>query len=71
MNPGMFKHRYKQTRVYKEGIFTRSAAQSVLAKTDSTKFFEHYKLTTPKSSFHYGDIHFCHTSIHVAGTLDI
>lgn len=68
MSPGMFKHRYKQTRVYKDGIFTRNAVQAVLADISASKFFEHYQLTTPKLGFHFGEPQFSHASLFIAGT---
>ena len=69
MCPETFKHRYKQTRVFREGIFTRNAVQSVLAKVSSEKFLKHYELKVPEASFTYADVHCLYNSIHIAGTL--
>ena len=67
MCPEKFKHRYKQTRVFREGIFTRNAVQSVLSQVSSEKFFQYYELKVPEASFTYGDVQCAHNSIHVAG----
>ena len=69
MCPETFKQRYKQTRVFREGIFTRNAVQNVLSKVSSEKFLKHYELKVPEVSFTYADVHCLHNSIHIAGTL--
>lgn len=69
MNPGKFKQRYRQTRVFREGIFTRSAAQSVLTGMSASDFKKFYTLKAPKCSFHYGKVECLHNSIHIAGKL--
>ncbi|XP_046459555.1 tRNA pseudouridine synthase Pus10-like isoform X2 [Daphnia pulex] len=67
MCPEKFKHRYKQTRVYREGIFTRNAAHSVLSGISSLNFKKHYTFKVPNVGTHYGVVQCSHTSIHIAG----
>jgi hypothetical protein len=67
MCPEKFKHRYNQTRVYREGIFTRNAAHSVLSGISSLNFKKHYTLKVPNVGTHYGVVQCSHTSIHIAG----
>ncbi len=69
MCPGKFKHRYRQTRVFREGIFTRSAAQSVLSGISSKDFQKFYSLKTPKFTSHYGEVQCTHASIFIAGKI--
>lgn len=69
MCPGKFKHRYRQTRVFREGIFTRSAAQSVLSVISSKDFQKSYSLKTPKFTSHYGEVQCTHASIFIAGNI--
>lgn len=67
MNPEMFKKRYKQTRVYQHGIFSRSAVQNLLSDVTAENFNKHFKLEVPNHQFAYGDVDCSHTSIHIAG----
>ncbi|KZS19858.1 putative tRNA pseudouridine synthase Pus10 [Daphnia magna] len=65
--PEKFKHRYNRTRVYREGIFTRNAAQSVLSGLSAEDFQKYYTLKLPNVSAHYGPVQCSHNSIHIAG----
>lgn len=69
MCPGKFKHRYNQTRVFRDGIFTRNAVQSVLSGISSKDFQKYYSLKTPKFNSHYGEVQCSHASIFIAGNI--
>ena len=60
--------RYKQTRVFREGIFSRSAIQTVLSTVSAEKFTKYFQLEMPEHKFSYGEVHCSHTSIHIAGS---
>jgi len=67
MYPEKFKHRYNQTRVFREGIFTRNAVQGVLSSSTAERFNPHYELKVPNVPFHYGDVQCIQNSIFIAG----
>lgn len=69
--PEKFKHRYNRTRVYREGIFTRNAAQSVLSGLSAEDFQKCYTLKLPNVSAHYGPVQCSHNSIHIAGIFNV
>jgi len=67
ISPETFMKRYKQTRVFREGIFSRSAIQTVLSTVSAEKFTKYFQLEMPEHKFSYGEVHCSHTSIHIAG----
>lgn len=71
MCPEKFKHRYKQTKIYQEGIFTRNAAHCVLAGMSSTNFQKFYSLKVPNVNAYYGAVQCFHTSRHIAGNVSV
>ena len=61
MTPEKFRHRYRQTKVFKQ-IFTRNGVQSILSDINDETFKKHYDLAIPGVPFHYGDVVCQHSS---------
>ena len=70
MTPEKFKHRYRQTKVFKQ-IFTRNGVQSILSDISDEIFNKHYDLTIPGVPFHYGDVACQHSSLYIAGIISL
>ena len=70
MTPEKFRHRYRQTKVFKQ-IFTRNGVQSILSDINDETFKKHYDLAIPGVPFHYGDVVCQHSSLYIAGMVSL